>query len=348
MESSKPVDLSFTTALPKIEVHAHLSGSINRQCLREIWLQKKAENTELDIMDPYVAMPPGKVDYTLKTFFQVFGNLTYQLCTDLESLKYSTRSVIHDFQNDGVSYLELRTIPRESTQHGISKDKYISVVLDTIDECRSDQMSTYLIISVDRTKPASEAMEAVDLAVKYQSRGVVGVELGGNPTKGDVSIFRPAFAKAKAHGLKLTLHFAEAISSSSIGELSTLLSYQPDRLGHLIHVPEDIQDEIARRKLGLELCLSCNVHAQLIDGGFPDHHFGFWRHRACPILLSTDDVGFFCSPLSNEYLIAAVNFNLDRAAVIEICKKAVGSIFAGPEEKERLYKLLIQFEAQYM
>ncbi|PGH06328.1 adenosine deaminase [Helicocarpus griseus UAMH5409] len=347
MESSKRVDSAFTRALPKIELHAHLTGSISRQCLREIWLQKKAQDPTFDVTDPYIAMPPGKVDFTLKTFFNVFTSFTYLLCTDLPSLRYSTRSVLQDFRNDGVSYLELRTTPRESLQHGMTKEKYITTVLDTIDECRNNQMSTYLIISVDRSKTASDAMEAVDLAIKYRNRGVVGVELGGNPMKGDVSIFQPAFAKARTNGLKLTLHFAETIFSASPNELNTLLSYRPDRLGHVIHVPEDVRDEIARRKIGLELCLSCNVHGKLIQGGFPDHHFGYWRHRDCPVMLSTDDVGFFGSPLSNEYLIAADNFNLSRGTLIDMCKKGVNTIFAGPEEKARLYSLIAQFEAQY-
>ncbi|OAX79832.1 hypothetical protein ACJ72_05844 [Emergomyces africanus] len=299
--------------------------------------------------DVCIQLPlPQRVIVGSYRFFQVFTNMIYQLCTDLESLKYSTRSVLQDFQNDGVRYLELRTTPRESPQHGISKENYILAVLDTIDELRNEQMSTYLIVSVDRTKTSLEAIEAIDLAIKYQSRGVVGVELGGNPMRGDVSIFRPAFSKAKAHGLKLTLHFAETIFSSSPDELNTLLSYEPDRLGHVIHVPEDVRDEIARRKIGLELCLSCNVHGQLIQGGFPDHHFGYWRHQDCPVILSTDDVGFFCSPLSNEYLIAAENFDLDRASVIDMCKKGVKTIFAGPEDKERLYNLLAKFEAQNM
>ncbi|KAK2795742.1 hypothetical protein FQN52_003591 [Onygenales sp. PD_12] len=347
MESSRRVDAAFTKALPKIELHAHLSGSISRQCLRELWLKKKTQNPSLNLIDPYVAMPPGKVDFDLKTFFPVFGNMTYHLCTDAESLKYSTRSVIQDFINDGVRYLELRTTPRQSPEHAMTKEKYIFTVLDTIDECRNDQMSTYLIISVDRTKSAWEAMEVINLAIKYKSRGVVGVELGGDPMRGDVSIFRAAFEKAKAHGLRVTLHFAETIFSSSPDELNTLLSYQPDRLGHVNHVPDDVRDEIARRKIGLELCLSCNVHARLIRGGFPDHHFGYWRHRDCPVLLSTDDVAFFGSPLSNEYLLAAEHFNLSRAMVLDMCKKGVNSIFAGPKEKTRLYNLLTQFEAQH-
>lgn len=93
IDLSAPVDSAFTKALPKIEVrstihtivyrppfkppqanhpphtqvHAHLSGSISRQCLHEIWKRKKQKDPNFPVEDPLVLMPPGKVDYTLQT-----------------------------------------------------------------------------------------------------------------------------------------------------------------------------------------------------------------------------------------------------------------------------------------
>ena len=134
-------------------------------------------------------------------------------------------------------------------------------------------------------------MEVVDLAIKYRSQGIVGLDLCGDPCKGDVEVFRAAFAKAKVHGLKATLHFAEVPASSTTEELETLLSFEPDRLGHVIHTPTHVRDEIRRRKLGLELCISCNVQAKLIEGGVADHHFGFWKNTDCPIALCVCTIG---------------------------------------------------------
>lgn len=233
-------------------------------------------------------------------FFQVFSKSIYQLCSDLDSLTYATNSVLCDFYADGVRYLELRTTPRDMLEHGISKEKYVVTVLDSIDQFKKQQqqtnnnngtdhdekMAVFLILSIDRGSHTHvQAMEVVDLALKYRDRGIVGVDLCGNPTKGDVTVYRDAFAKAKCHGLKITLHFGETLMSGSVSELETLLSFDPDRLGHVIHVPDRIREEIARRKLGLELCMSCNVHAKMIEGGFADHHFGYWRCRDCPIAL---------------------------------------------------------------
>ncbi|CAL5871742.1 uncharacterized protein PFLUO_LOCUS5995 [Penicillium psychrofluorescens] len=344
---SSAVDHEFTKAFPKIELHAHLSGSISRQCLQEIWQRKKDRDPAFLVEDPSIMMPPGKVDYTLETFFGVFGRSVYQLCTDTESLAYATNSVLEDFLRDGVRYLELRTIPRASPDGSVTRDAYITTVLDTVEKfrARNQDMSVFLILALDRGSTTGvEAMEIIDLAIHNKSRGVVGVDLCGNPTRGDVAIYRDAFAHAKANGLGLTLHFAETTASASPAELAALLSFRPDRLGHVIHVPEDIRQEIARRKLGLELCMSCNVHAQMINGGFLDHQFGYWRHEDCPIALCTDDVGFFCSPVSNEYLLAAEHFGLGRVELWEMCFKSVETIFGGESEQQRLKNILLEFK----
>ncbi|KAJ5391774.1 hypothetical protein N7509_007264 [Penicillium cosmopolitanum] len=288
MSLSTLVDPEFTKALPKVELHAHLSGSISRQCLHEIWQRKKTEDPSFTVEDPLVLMPPGKVDFTLQTFFSVFSKLIYQLCNDLESLAYATNSALEDFLNDGVCYLELRTIPRPSPEANITREDYLNTILDTVDKfkARTQEMSVFLILALDRGHTTtSEAREIIDLAIANKPRGVVGVDICGNPTRGDVTLYRDAFARAKDHGLGLTLHFAETRASGTPAELATLLSFQPDRLGHVIHVPDEFKREIIRRRIGLELCMSCNVHAKLIDGDFLDHHFGEWRHTDCPIAL---------------------------------------------------------------
>jgi adenosine deaminase len=52
----------------------------------------------------------------------------------------------------------------------------------------------------------------------------------------------------------------------------------------------------------------------------------------------TDDVGVFCSPLSNEYLLAARHFNLTRDQLTTLAESVVDMIFAGEDEKTRLRK----------
>jgi adenosine deaminase len=202
-------------------------------------------------------------------------------------LIYTTNSVLADFQADGVVYLELRTTPRAIPSVNISKETYVQTILSCISNFnKSGTMKTNLILSIDRRNDLPTALSVVDLALKYRSQGVVGIDLCGDPAVGDVSIFQSAFEKAKSEGLKVTIHFAEAPQSSTPKELWKLLEYDPDRIGHVINVPDDVKEVIVKRKLGLELCLSCNVHAKMITGTFGDHHFGWWRETGCPIALS--------------------------------------------------------------
>lgn len=203
--------------------------------------------------------------------------------------RYSTKTVLQDFQADGVVYLELRTTPRAIPEKGITKDDYVRTVLNVLSAWNSNDaniLRAYLILSVDRRNTIAQAEEVVDLCVKYQSAGVVGIDLCGDPAKGDIRIFTDTFARAKAAGFKMTLHFAEAKVSASDMELETLLSWKPDRLGHVIHVKEEYRKIIERENIGVELCLSCNVHARMITGTYGDHHFGMWRHTNVPVALS--------------------------------------------------------------
>lgn len=239
-------------------------------------LQPRLPNSNFKSVLPQQSLIDALLPYR---FFPLFSTYIYKLCSDIESIRYSTLAVLAEFEADGVIYLELRTTPRAIPDQSINKAKYVDIVLSCIDEYEKDpahKLRTRLILSVDRRNTLTEAEEVIDLALKYRTTGVVGVDLCGDPQKGPISPFAPAFHRAKSSGLKITLHFAEAVASSSDEELRTLLSWEPDRIGHVIHVPDLLKKEIVGKSIGVELCLSCNVCAKMITGTFGDHHFGWW------------------------------------------------------------------------
>lgn len=203
--------------------------------------------------------------------------------------------MLRDFAADGVVYLELRTTPRALPRSGLSKEGYVEAILAVIREYESSRqapaaaaaagrtaqlMHTRLILSVDRRNTPAEAAEVVSLAQRLQAQGVVGVDLCGDPLRGGVEALQPAFEAARdTPGLGVTLHFAEAEASGSDAELLMMLrGWRPDRIGHVIHLSGAVKKEVAAYPggLGLELCLSCNVRAGMVSGGFEGHHFGEW------------------------------------------------------------------------
>lgn len=305
-------------------------------------------------------------------FFPLFSSYIYHLVDSAWALHYTTFSVLRDFAADGVVYLELRTTPRTMPKAGLSKSQYVGAILAAISEFEAGDtaLRTRLILSIDRRNTLEEALEVVALAREFRERGVVGIDLCGDPKKGGIASLAPAFrlARRELPDLGLTLHFAEAEQSGTDEELNMLLDWQPDRIGHVIHVGDEIKDRIIRtRGLGLELCLSCNVHANMITGGFEAHHFGeWWKVEQCVIALSvsypgecvrclpfsrrrprrcadseqTDDVGVFGSPLSNEYALVAKHFGLGRREICDLARGAIQVIFGSEEDKQRLRRIM--------
>lgn len=367
MSTTTNVDTAFTKALPKVELHAHLSGSISRATLHEIWQEKKSHNQQNDIPleDPAIALKPAGTYPTILSFFQIFNDYIYRLINDRESISHATRSVIEDFRQDGVRYLELRTTPRAILSASISREEYVRIVLAALQQHHTEQshlpdadrIEVHLILSIDRTMSASEADEIVSIAHKIRQTtltlptpkptsqiatsqiphpSILALDLCGNPSLGPIMHLTPCFQRARSLDFKLTVHFAETPSSGTHAELTTLLSWQPDRLGHAVHIPSDLKEVIKTRGLALELCLSCNVLSGMTEGGFKGHHFAEWRGTECAVALGTDDVGVFESGLASEYAIAAREFGLGRGEVVGLARGAVGAAFAGGERMEGL------------
>ena len=65
-------------------------------------------------------------------------------------------------------------------------------------------------------------------------------------------------------------------------------------------------------------------------------------------MIQTDDVGVFGSPLSNEYLLAARHFDLDKADLVDLVEQAAAVIFGTQEDKDRLEGILRSFKAQHL
>lgn len=71
-----------------------------------------------------------------------------------------------------------------------------------------------LLLSIDRRETVQQALATVELAAASMHRGVVGIDLSGNPSVGQLETWLPALRLAREKGLKLTLHAAEVSAAS--------------------------------------------------------------------------------------------------------------------------------------
>lgn len=327
----------FYKNLPKVELHAHINGSISEKTMDKL-ISRRADGAHKDWRLMFKKGDKGNLDEAFKIF-----KLIHQVSDNTDAAYTITYDVIHEFAEDNVKYLELRTTPREVASTGMTKESYIEAVLKAIDDCARENADSIvrLLLAIDRRNSVEVARNTIDLAEKYAklSNGVVvGIDLSGDPQVGDAREFIPVFKLAQERGLKLALHLAEV---PAIEETLEILKLVPGRIGHGTCLDtesggsKELEDLVLKHKIPLELCLTSNVIGQTVPN-YDAHHLQFWYDKSHPVIICTDDKGVFSTSLSEEYSIAADTFNLSRRQLWDLSYNSIDHIFADETVKEKL------------
>ncbi|KAI6159923.1 Metallo-dependent hydrolase [Pisolithus thermaeus] len=335
LHSLSPSDIDFLQSLPKAELHAHLNGSIPLQTLVDLaeHLTPSVDTTG-EVAETITRLRSGLTLNGISEFFPLFRAI-YALTSTPSALGRITRDVLHSFLKaqsvppvgftytpaPECTYIELRTTPR-ATAH-MSRYTYLTTVLDEVEKFSADQAA--LIVSIDRRMSEADAKECVDLAIALRTAGrrVVGLDLCGDPAKGDVATFEKHFKRGKDAGLGVTLHIAEVgAKTSTTAESLALLDWRPDRLGHATFLSDKhkalffadvLQPDSsfsstikpnsrngAVYKPCIEICLSSNLLSKTVQS-LESHHIQYYLANDHPIAICTDDTLPFRTTLLGEY-----------------------------------------------
>ncbi|KAG2099640.1 Metallo-dependent hydrolase [Suillus discolor] len=339
-----PDDLVFLQALPKAELHAHLNGSIPIQTILELAQQYSpstvAQTTEVTDTLEKLRVKSGIVFNELDDFFSLMPAI-YALTTTPEAVTTVTRAVLQWFLNptgDGAespqcTYLELRTTPRATTH--MTRERYLTIVLDEVEMYPAIQAA--LIVSVDRRMSDLDLEECVSLAIEMKNRGrrVVGIDVCGDPRRGDMQSFTRHLSRAKDAGLGLTVHIAETTANTTEDSLA-LLSCRPDRLGHATFLSDELK-AIAREnrhcKPCIEICLSSNLLGRTA-ASLDAHHIHYYLKNDHPIVICTDDTLPFRTSCLGEYslLLAQppLGLGLSKGEVARVARMGMDAAFLRP------------------
>uniref|UniRef100_A0A8C2VTJ6 N6-Methyl-AMP deaminase n=1 Tax=Chinchilla lanigera TaxID=34839 RepID=A0A8C2VTJ6_CHILA len=340
VEEQKPWMTDFYSKLPKVELHAHLNGSISSNTMKKLIAKKP----DLNINNQMTMIDKGK-KRTLEECFQMF-QIIHQLTTCPEDILMVTKDVIKEFAADGVKYLELRSTPRKENTTGMTEKTYVESILEGIKQSKQENLDIDVryLIAIDRRGGSSVAKETVKLAKEFflsAEDTVLGLDLSGDPTIGQAKDFVEPLLEAKKAGLKLALHLSEIPNQKE--ETQMLLDLLPDRIGHgtFLNSSErgslDLVNFVGQHRIPLELCLTSNIKSQTVPS-YDQHHFGFWYSIAHPSVICTDDKGVFATSLSQEYQLAAETFKLTQSQVWDLSYESISYIFASDSTRSELRK----------
>lgn len=287
--------------------------------------------------------------------FALFTKL-HQIFRTEETIYLLTRSVIKEFAEDNVKYLELRSTPKDIPETGLTRDIYIQTMVRAVQDCEKEglDITVRLLVSIDRRHGVEVAKIAVDLAERWMksTQGlVIGIDFSGDPKVGDAADFIPVFLDAAKRGLKLALHLAEIpLYKETKSVLQACCGNSTLRIGHgtFLHRYEanqghdEIEDLVINWKIPVEACVTSNLLTQTVDKP-GTHHFWYWYNKQHPVILCTDGKGVFGCSLSDEYSLVAKEFNINREDLISYALSTISSVFECDEVKQRLRDNLKHF-----
>jgi adenosine deaminase len=292
------LESDYFKKLPKAELHIHLGGAYPLDYLLSIATEEQGNElkTTLNLIKERVAY------HDVFTCFNIIAHIV----NSTDKVQHGVEALYTSLQEDGVIYAEIRTGLKNLQSPNNSSlftgyEEYLKAVLTGIQNKSSDQFQAKLLLSLQRSSSLEMARTTVDLAIKYQHLGVVGIDISGDSSLGQIGTIFSELMRAKANGLSLALHIGESPDESE--QLYLLETLRPERIGHGVHLSPDARDWILKQKIPLEVCLTSSVLVEMISD-FREHPGIAYFSQGHPIVLCTDDPLLFSTTLSQELMLA--------------------------------------------
>ena len=199
---------SALAALPKIELHRHLEGSLRLSTLRDIAIQYKLDLPTRSIEDlrPYVQVMNDEPNF--RNFLEKF-NVLRRFYQSPEIIRRVAYEVIEDAANDNVRYMELRVTPAAlSKTKAYPLNEVTDWVLSAVGEARKKlpSIEVGLLISINRHESVEIAEKVTQIAIDRKDKGVVGLDLAGDEANFPAKPFTTLFHQARESGLGVVAH----------------------------------------------------------------------------------------------------------------------------------------------
>jgi adenosine deaminase len=329
----------YYQALPKVELHRHLEGS-----LRLITLLEVARAHGIDLLGTDRLRPMVQVDaddpLTSQNFLSKFETLR-RFYRSPDVIARITQEAVADAAADNIRYLELRFTPVALSK---AENFPLHEVIDWVIEGakKAEEMFgviTRLIASVNRHESPELAEQVADLAVERLGKGIVGLDLAGNEVKFPASPFEGVFREAKEAGLNITVHAGEWGGAGNVAHAIALLNAQ--RIGHGVRVVEDdaVVALARERRTTFEVCITSNYQTGVVPA-LVEHPFLSMLEAGLDVTLNTDDPSISQITLGDEYRLASEKFNVPVQVLRERTLAAARAAFIPEAERQSLVSAL--------
>jgi adenosine deaminase len=253
------------------DLHAHIGTSIPPAVYWHIAQSEGYKLTKRDYHEfvDFIVLNPNHKS-TLKEYLDsVYHPILDKLSSGslaLEKGVYETMSGA--YRSNNITLLELRGNPMKHNRDGeVDLDHVIMAMLRGMERALLEypKLRAGIIFCLDRQFSVEKNAIIIEKAIKYHSRGVVGVDFS-NYDKGTFHFkdYEQILNKARRAGLKITSHSGETDPDNDMWDC---IKYaKPNRIGHGIKAAYDkrLMKELSDRDIVLEVCPLSNLMTQAV------------------------------------------------------------------------------------
>ena len=199
------VNEAFFHALPKVELHCHLLGTIQRGTLTD-WVRRERLPIGDDEIEAYYTRGDKPVGV-----LKVLRLLEQQLLRSPDDLHRMTVEYLAAASAHNIRHAEFFWNPTGTARDaGIPYRSGMQAIVRGMQDAERDHgIGSLLIPAIDREAGARAAVEMVEWVVAHPHEKVAGIGLDYRETDHPPELFAPAYAAARAAGLKTTAHAGE-------------------------------------------------------------------------------------------------------------------------------------------
>jgi adenosine deaminase len=320
-------------ALPKVELHQHVDGSIPAEVTWELMRHYRLHPVDtLEEMRHRLELQPDEEG----TLLAYLDKMHYPLWITqfYENIVHVTEAICDAAAAAGTTTLELRYSPVIHTFAGLTPRQSIRAVLSGMNRARKRHPLKIglVVIAMRQHGPHIAkilARQAIAEAQHLHERtGVVGFDIAGPERGNPPRLFRSAYEIARIGRLGLTVHAGEDAPVEFVWEAIDVLGAQ--RIGHgcaAVADPE-LMRRLARDRIVVECCLSSNYGSGAVRRGarHPIHDF---LEKGVPVAICCDNTTVSRTDQTKESVMVAQELGFE--TVRRIHEEADQHSFIRPE-----------------
>jgi adenosine deaminase len=321
----------FAAALPKVELHVHLEGSIRPATLLALAERNGLPLPAADLEGLRDFYRFTDFDHFIRVYFTISGCL--KTVDDFALIAYEFGA---DMARQNIRYAEVTFTPQTNVSNtGLPFD----AILEGLNDGRARARAVFgvemaWVLDIVRSMPETRRAVA-SWAAGALDRGVVGLGLGGPEADFPPEPYADAFALARAAGLHSVPHAGEVAGPESVwGALRCL---QAERLGHGVRSIEDpaLLDHLRAQQRPLEVCPTSNVRLGFY-ASYDDHPIRRLWDEGLYVTVNSDDPPMFDTDLVTEYGVLAARLGFGPRELEQLSLNALQASFLPETRKQEM------------